>query len=250
MTTPKLPPPPVIPAATGEVNVIVSDGAVFRGVLVEKIPGQYVTLKLPTGEFRRILWPSVVRIDGDVSVRPKTHVRFRADHDGAELEQYLNGGGWVSLCKTPCKGWVTQGTALRVGGPKIQPSEPFKVPPGREQMQIDADAKTKSKRIWGAVLGVGGGGVFLIGSSIFTLGVANDATATENGQARELTDRERRNLRITGAVMMGAGAAVGITGLVMLLNSESEAKISKHALPAKRRAASPGVRLTPAGLVF
>ena len=230
---------------------MVRDGAVFRGVLVEKVPGQYVTVKLATGEFRRIVWDSVVRIDGDVAARSKTYVRFHANDDGAELEEFAASGDWVSLCRTPCEGWVTQGQALRVGGPKVQPSDPFQVPLGREQLRVDADAKARSKRIWGVVTAVGGGGLFLVGSSFLTVGAASNATVQDsNGMTRPLTDSERRNFRTAGGVMMGLGAAVGITGLVLLLNSQTEVQVAKRSVPGRRRAAAGGPRLTLRGLEF
>lgn len=220
--------------------------------MLERLPNQYVTVRLATGELRRIAWAFIARIDGDpVPLVPKTRVAFRADHEEAMLEEYVN-GEWVSLCRTPCKGEVRQGETLRVGGPKVVPSDPFKVTPGRQQMQIDADAASRSQRIWGVVLGVGGGGILLIGSSLFAIGASNDGQVEQNGETRYLTDSERRDFRATGGVMMVVGAAAGITGLIMLLQ-QTEVRVSKQlpsARPKRATAKAKGLQLTANGFRF
>ena len=228
--------PPAAPAAPpaaspppAEVTVVVRDGAIFRGQLVEKLPGQYVAVKVATGETRRIAWQYIARIDGDPAnpPRPKTFVRFKADHPGATLEEYVGNGDWATLCKSPCEGWVTQGETLRVGGSKILPSESFPVPAGREQMKVDATVGTKKQQMWGAILGVGGAGFLTIGGSVLLVGLAPNSRVDQNdGTQRELTDTERRNFKIAGGTMMVIGAGLGIAGLSMLLGNETEAKVA------------------------
>ena len=45
--------------ASGEELVTLTSGAVFRGALVEKIPRDHVTIKMPNGEVRRFEWADV-----------------------------------------------------------------------------------------------------------------------------------------------------------------------------------------------
>lgn len=46
-------------AEAGEITVHLKNGTVVRGVVVEKIPGESITLRLATGEIRKIRWSDI-----------------------------------------------------------------------------------------------------------------------------------------------------------------------------------------------
>src|SRR5580704_5570203 len=48
--------------ALRDVGVATKDGATYRGELVEKVPGDHVTLKLASGEIKRFAWTDVADI--------------------------------------------------------------------------------------------------------------------------------------------------------------------------------------------
>lgn len=238
-------PPPPPPSTAGEITVVAKDGAVFRGRLVEKMPGHYVTVLLPTGESRRIAWSFIAEMDGETLTGPQTTVRFSADDPRATLQKG-GGGGFFDACKAPCAGRVSASGVYRVGGDGIRPSDPFRLPSGRDSVSIDAKTASKSTTVVGAIMGVGGGFLAYVGGMLYLLGSSNDTRITDDGQDRYLTPEERENMQTAGGALFVTGAVVGTVGLVMLLK-QTEVTTSQRPKP---RTAKPGVRLTARGLVF
>jgi hypothetical protein len=237
------------------VTVIARDGATFHGQLVEKIPGQYVALRLPSGEQRQIAWwfiRSLIGPDGtDEIAGPAVTVEFSADDDRAALQKLGSDGEWFDACKSPCRGRVSTTGIYRVGGDGIRSSESFKIT--EQGSRIDASVGTTGRAVGGAILGVGGGIVAYVGAIVFVVGSAGASERTNDG-TRPLTDEESRNLRTVGGLMFLGGAAAGVGGLVMLLNNRTEVSVShgsgrqssgRNAIPLGR-----GFFLTERGLAF
>jgi hypothetical protein len=248
------------PTSGPEVTVVARDGATFHGQMVEKIPGQYVTLRLATGEDRRIAWwfiQSLIGPDGtDQITGPQVAIDFRADDDRAKLQKLGKDGEWFDACQTPCRGRVSATGTYRVGGDGIRLSESFKLT--GDAMRIDASVGTRGRTVGGAILAIGGGAVAYVGALVFLLGAA-EAASRGDDTSRPLTDDERSDLRTVGGVMFLAGAGAGIGGLLMLLNNQTEVTFSHGPAgrpaargPASGRAISlgRGFYLTDRGLAF
>jgi hypothetical protein len=241
---------PAAPPTTSDESVVVAkDGATFRGVIVERIPGQYVTVRLATGEYRRVAWNFIARVDGpgaELFAGPKVSVRFQADDERAALQKYLGSGNWARICLTPCSGQVSADATYRVGGEGLISSEPFRLRPPPKATRVEAEVHTRARRVGGAILGVGGGGLALMGLSFYAVGAAGSYD-NNNGQTQTLTPDEQRGFKTAGGVMMALGVAAGVAGLVLLLNSSSEAHVSKTRSALKL---GKNLRLGPAGLQF
>jgi hypothetical protein len=256
-------PPAAAPASSGpEVTVVARDGATFRGQLIEKIPGQYVTLRLPNGEPRRIMWwfiESLIGPDGQNQiVGPVVKVQFRADDERAALQKLGRDGEWFDACLAPCNGAVSATGTYRVAGDGIRASESFKLPP--DKVRIEAEVGTRGRTVGGAILAIGGGVIAYVGAIVFLVGLSTNAQSERDGSSRVLSDEERDNLRTTGGLMVlgGGGAAVG--GLFMLLNNKTDVQVLHDPSGAARNGSatqesvgirlSPGLYLTERGLAF
>jgi hypothetical protein len=203
------------PMAGPQITVFVVDGAVFRGELVEKIPGQYVTLRLSTGEHRRILWRFIARISesSDTSSAPVVQIQFRADDERAVLQKLGADSVWFDVCATPCAGKVSSTGLYRVGGSGISTSESFKIRSASHPARIDAEVATTGRRVLGGILTIGGGIVAYFAAIVFL-------ATTAGGES----DRSSEASTASGLVFLGSAAAT-VTGLVLLTTNDTEVSV-------------------------
>lgn len=255
-------PAPKVPPASGpEVTVVARDGATFHGQMVEKIPGQYVTLRLATGEQRRIAWwfiQSLIGPDGtDQITGPQVAIDFRADDDRAKLQKLGKDGEWFDACQSPCRGRVSATGIYRVGGDGIRRSESFKLT--HDGTRIDASVGTTGRTVGGAILGIGGGAVAYVGLIMLLVGASTEPQTSSGGPSRPLTNDERSDLMTVGSLMLLGGAGAGVGGLLILLNNQTDVTFSqgRAARPAAPGASAGraislgrGFYLTERGLAF
>ncbi len=238
-------------ASATTVDVTTVDGAVFHGELVEKLPGQYVTLRLATGEFRKIAWAAIARIQQHApragastgsAGGVKTLVRFDASNPDAALEKYV--GSWQEVCLAPCEGEISEDGAYRIGGKGIRVSEPFTLPHGARRVVVHASVGTDGRSALGAILAIGGGVGAYIGALawLFSLGTVGDQGGRDGSSSG----------RTTGEVFLVGGLAVGITGFVILMNNGTDVSVN----PGRGSASARPVNLFgpfmlgPRGVVF
>jgi hypothetical protein len=170
-------------------TVKLKNGTVQKGVLVERVPGDHVTLKLSTGEKKRFDWNVVDSIEDppegeasasasasasepppaptesavpapSVSAAPTASgLRLRmTGSPNAALERH-EGTAWTFTCLSPCDRSLETGE-YRVGGEGVNPSKTFVL---REPSQLDVKAGSKGRAFGGQLLMGGGAGVLLIG---------------------------------------------------------------------------------------
>jgi hypothetical protein len=231
---------------------------------VERVPGQYVTVRLSTGEHRRVRWDFIASIGSGTAGAPivpaRTRVYFSADDEGAVLEKRGADGEWFAVCRTPCAGEVSPAGLYRVTGSGLTTSEPFRLSRSAPATRVDVEVGTKGRAVLGAVLAIGGGAAAYVGLIVFsTAGLVEGGSDPDE----ELSDSEQSRRTTTGAVMMVGGGAAAIAGLVLLLNNRTtvdlKAVSSQATARARRRVASTDlfaipltkdIQLTPRGLVF
>lgn len=179
-------------SAKGDATSIVKlkNGSVQRGVLVERVPGDHVTLKLSTGEKKRFEWNDVDSIEEppegassasetpaasaseppapsvsesaapapSVSTAP-SGLRLRmTGSPNVSLERH-EGTAWSFTCLAPCERPIEAGE-YRVGGEGVNPSRTFML---REPSQLDVKAGSKGRAFGGQLLMGSGAGILLIG---------------------------------------------------------------------------------------
>jgi hypothetical protein len=128
-------------SAVAEDRVQLRDGSVYGGALVEKVPGDHLTLKLPTGEVRRFGWA-----DLSPEAVGKSLVRLRLDSDDSQAKLYrLTEAGslavatsrgmaygayesYAPVCSVPCDTEVDPQGTYRIGGDGVTPTKAFELP--------------------------------------------------------------------------------------------------------------------------
>lgn len=182
----------------------------------------------------------------------RVQVDVSADHESARLER-LRQRHWEPVCTAPCSEQLDPQFSYRIAGPRLIASQPFRLDPGRPRTSVDAEVGTRSGRVVGAILGVGGGIVFVNGLGIFLGGLL--LSSSDDPDAEDVGS----TLTVAGGVTLGIGAAAGITGLVLMLdNWETDvtvARLPSHQglaarLPEPKLDLGGGFALTPRGFVF
>ena len=170
-------------------RVLLHDGSVIEGDLVEKIPNDHVTLKLATGEVRRIEWQAIVSSNRASAKAPQTapaqsvtsllappqlaqltHVDVTTDSPGPVLMKNAGpdvstlGAGVVSItndaglpvpvCYAPCSADVDPRATYYVTGAYVTRTRNFALPAGSSALSIHAGSSTV-RALGGASLAVG-----------------------------------------------------------------------------------------------
>jgi hypothetical protein len=204
------PAPPEGPAlgAFGDVGVATKDGAIYRGVLVERVPGDHVTLKLASGDIRRFAWADVV----DVATAPEKEkdkekeaeapepkpplVHLDVDGEpGIRLERrqtasegwtlsvppgYAYVELWEVSCVAPCKTVVDMNSIYRVNGRTATASHDFTLPAGHDHLKLHLESRSAILHGLGFTAIVGGTVLALAGGSsvIAAPAVSDSSVAT------------------------------------------------------------------------
>ena len=213
------------PAWADTETVHLADGSVFAGDLVEKVPGDHVTIKLATGEVRRFEW-SAIAPSALVAATPATpttttqvavvqqfptlptrtsHVQLTSDTRGTLLVRVdtmpVGPAGWPQsrespVCYAPCSADVDANASYYVSGYSITQSSRFAVPEGNAALTVHTGSA-----------GLTIAGAWLIGTG--TLALITGAIATPIAFA------ESKSSAIDGWEEFGLSALIG--GAVFIL---------------------------------
>ena len=249
-------------------RVTLADGTVMQGELVEKVPGDHITIKLATGEVRTIRWgalapmpvapptpvmqqptmqapqtgPSVhVVVDGD---RPEvTLVRIM----GMGMVQAYTGYGTAygafeqssPVCVAPCQADVDGNGMYRIAGAGVTPTGTFGLPasvPG-QTVSLHVHAGSLGARVGGLWLIVGGVAFAVAGGTLAAVAAATSNSLTNEG-----------GLLATGLVLGGIGVVALVIGIVLVAGSGTSVVTDQGFQVARHAPAKP--RLTLSGLTF
>jgi hypothetical protein len=137
---------PVLRADEGptERTVVTQDGAMYRGEVAEYVIGDHITLKLDTGEVKRIVWADAVQISP-----PRIKQKRAEDNAGKSPSSGSSSGS--SSSGSSSSGSSSSGSSSSGGGgsapAKVQPiisSNPVPTPvaPGTERTVVGKDGLT------------------------------------------------------------------------------------------------------------
>lgn len=251
--------------ASDAVVVETADGSLLRGTVVEKVPGNHVTVRLITGETRRIEWTDVARLAPDPRPTPspggtlapdsgaperKVHVIFTSDHDLAVLERRVAADDWTPVCSGRCSTDVPASGIYRVNGTGVVQSNQFRLPEGRDSATVDASVGTTTQSGWGAILAVTGGGLALVGLVAVGAGVAGLNGVHRYGDPTPVSDSTWRTVAIAGGALTLGGIAMGIGGLSMIFSNATRVHVARGTARAMAFALPGGLTLGPAGVGF
>lgn len=249
------------------------DGSIIQGELVEKVPGDHVTLKLATGEVRRIEWaaiqedqpkeePQMLAAFGGVASpqtneQPKVSVALSSDTESylvevTDLGHYAGSVGsrmaygiienYRRVCVLPCRAELDPLAEYWVEGPHMPTTSRFRIDPRVSELRVRSGSRAMlalgaTSFTLGFLATLGGGVTLLTGLLVSDTSFNIDTGKTGPNDTKGVLITTGVGLLIGAAVCIGAGiplVALGSTKVEM----PSGARIAKN------------VWLTPSGLSF
>ncbi|MEO7112856.1 MAG: hypothetical protein ABI183_20605 [Polyangiaceae bacterium] len=229
----------------GTDTVVLKDGGMLKGTLIEILPGDHATMTLANGQNAKIRWDVIdhivrngVPLNPSQQTAPQTtqvaqpaaqdqgNVFVHVDGGDVDVEmQTMNGtpagkkvtGTWATMCSSPCDQELPLAGAYRLAGSGVRASRSFKLVghPG-DHVTISADPSSKGGFAGGIVLISVGVPVFVIGCFVeLVVAIVNAGSKIDN----DYTDTS--GAQIVGLSMMGLGAAGVVTGIVLIVNNGS-----------------------------
>lgn len=220
---------PVTESTTTTVDTIhLRSGGLFRGRVSEILPGDHVTVILPSGETRRIPWSDVERVivastaipeapsspssaGSPAMVGPRARVHIKASGRVTLFRRPAGTTDLVQACEAPCDAELPLGDTYRVGGSGLSTTPEFMLAakPGGS-VEITVDGPSWAGIVGGGVLTLGGGVTAYVGL-LFTL-AGGAASSGSRSSYSSNSAKEVRNVGlgalVVGAAMIGVGLAI------------------------------------------
>ncbi len=211
---------------SGDDAVYMKDGSLLRGVLVEMMPGDHVSIQLPTGQVAVVRWDAITRVERATRVdvkAPPPAVPTTVQTAGAgqalvhietdkplQVETHIIGREWRFACDAPCDIALDLDKAYRIIGDGVRPSPTFRIaaaPGGR--VVLDVATASKSGLVGGIVMASVGAPLMLIGGVIVAVGGLSSASGLSTG------DGEKKS----GWIVFGIGAGGLVGGVILILTN-------------------------------
>ena len=253
-------------AAHAQERVTLADGTVMQGELVEKVPGDHITIKLATGEVRTIRWSALApapvaapvaqqpMLPAGQQAGPTVHVLIDGDRPGVTLVRITDMGvvsaytGYGTaygafeqtrpVCMAPCQADLDANGMYRIAGGGITPTSAFGLPasqPG-QAVRLHVHAGSIGARVGGLWLIIGGISFAIAGGTLAALAAAESSISSDTG------------LLASGVVIGGLGVVALVIGIVLIAGSGTSV-VTDEGIPVARHApARP--RFTLDGLTF
>lgn len=249
------------------ITVWTKDGGMFRGEVVERVPNDHVTIKLATGETKRIEWKDIERdsiapaptaaptnapkgidepgadvVAAPVHVGPRIHLvgpaTLSLERDAGHA---VTEGGGVGLtryelvCRAPCDVEVPAGSGYRVAGDD-RGSRSFTIAPGDRAIGAHFGSK-----------GSLGAGIALLSVGVAALFAAEVDFVRHSGPLLFNGDDGERKLE--GGAFLVAGLVMTVVGIGLMISyGSSSVEIDGRTVASTKPRST--FALTPTGFVF
>lgn len=247
-----------VPAEVDTVRL--RDGGVIRGTVAEALPGRHVTIVSVTGQRYTFGWDQVVEVGyaGGAPAaapvippvlvpgpgRPRLHIELTRSAPVRLYEMtgtimvgsgstmtttHLGANAARPVCMAPCDKVIdgTGGQSFFFGGDRVMPSKRFTL------HEHDGDMT--------AVVRPGRAGMFIGGLMLASMSLAPMLSGgIFLGVQRPGTSTSEQRMHRTGAVLLGAGAAALVSGIVMMALGRTRVELYRKMTGAAQRRAKPG----------
>jgi hypothetical protein len=253
-------PVPAWPRAPHQDDIVVmNDGGMGRGAVIEILPKDHVSVRLADGRTMIIPWDRVHHIEQGAPLaqpvavpvaQPAVVARPAASPPvTGSAHVHLDGGGklereragqWIAVCSAPCDQTLDLDAFYRIGGDGVRNSKPFRLlAKNGDHLTLTADVSTTT------AFGIG---ITLASLSAVVGTVSYYGLVLASAQGTGYSRRNNDTAVGGFALAMLGSAGVGTAGLIMTVaNEKSSVKQSVRgassgtasASPAKARASEP-----------
>lgn len=248
--------------ARADETVELSNGTTYRGDVIEKVPGDHVTIKLATNEIKTIPWAELKSAPGGHAAG-SVQVSVESDKDDTTLYRLAAAGVGVGsaggqqvivgfeqyepMCTAPCRVPADPESTYFVGG-GVTGSDKFRLP-RQGEVGLKIEGGSIGRRTGGVVLstfgitGVVTGGAFLLVGAL--------TKPDDSDPYASLTPDHSGTFRTIGFVSLGIGAAMLAGGIALIATSGTKVKTGTGERLAKREIPlGKHFSLTPSGIHF
>jgi hypothetical protein len=232
-------------------TVFLKNGGVVRGLLVEIIPGDHVTVQLPNGEFAKVAWSDVDRLERvgaptpspapppltAPAVGPKALVHIESPrHVTLDRKNPGEDQPWVTACESPCDAELPLDNEYRIVGTGVRPSSDFRLEasPG-QRVVLEVNPSSKAVRAAGIV--IGSLGITAVVTGIYLWAWTLPALSACTSGPYDNGCDAFRSIGRAGLITAGAGALVGILGGVLFFSSNRSKTTETDSSPGAASAA-------------
>lgn len=271
-------PVPAWSSASGADDVVVlRDGGAIRGLLMEVLPNDHVSVKLADGRTAIVPWVLIHHIEqgshpastpeaaapAPASIAPNT-ASAPIEHPSGAVSVHMTGsenavlqteraGAWTAVCTSPCDHPLPLDAVYRIDGSGVRTSGAFRLQgKAGDRVTLDVNAGSSGGFTGGVTMAVLGGLTATVGFwGLYVVAIANSpgydySTDSYNYRSHNLS-------YAPWAITLGVGAVVGTVGLVMaVVNQKTKIDQSTTAAKSASSIAEPDrvptfLQLKPAG---
>lgn len=254
-----------VPAWTGTAGaedvVVLKDGGAIRGLVMEVLPNDHVSVRMADGRTAIIPWVLIHHIEqashpaevpSTGSTTPPTAAQTAAATPvtpitgsatvhitGDEVVlQTQRGGAWEAVCESPCDRELPLDSNYRITGSSIRTSGAFRLlaKPG-EHVTLDVNAGSSAGFTGGVTMALLGGLTATVGFWGWYVALLNNATYDCTGDGY-CYDGNHHVSPVPWAITMGVGAAVGTVGLILAVANEKTKVAQQTGAPDPKKEAS------------
>ena len=283
---------PSTPSGTSSIRqriVTLKDGSFYRGVPIEVVPGDHLTLRLASGGIQQIAWTDIVSqtvmsaVPAPSAGPPSGSVRVTLESNDHNVTLYRQAGlaqsfisgievdtepTWEHSCDYPCGRHQSLTDRYMIQGSGISHSKPFTLPVGATDLRLRISAGDNSMRRTGiALIAIGAGltglgGAFLATFSIYNTQLLppnkNDTQYQFSSSSYQQDLQRYESNRTTGlGITIASGILVGVCvpamigGIVLLTRNRTKVYVDPDTrLAALRLFDQRNILLSPQGLLF
>lgn len=246
--------------------VTLSDGALYRGELIELVPNDHITIRLATGEVKRFEWATISDVSTPVvsptpqfspptpappitgaQLSPRkmtTRVTIESDDNRVALFRSMGSTqvvaygqmgtmvgrleSWKQICRAPCGVTTEVNEQYAIRGEGIVPSGYFSLPL-QPTVNLHVKSGSAAQRLAGVLLlSLGAGG---IAGGILLLAIGPTESLAYNGTGYSF--QPDSSYRVGGGVMLGLGVGMLAGGIALMVKSKTYVRFDDGELVAR-----------------
>ena len=252
-------PLPVAAPVDAERVVITRDGGMYRGTVVELVPQDHLTLKLATGELRRLAWGDIQSQSSVTPVAPAPPAGYaappgympqpappapgvlvRIDSPNPHTQLYRSAGTsdiagmaaqgyfvgrmehWEPVCNGTCETRVDPFSRYQIRGSNMPGSAAFELPGGRPQVDLRVQPGSIGRRVGGWVGLTLGILVLSTGASLLVTAAITTGFQEPGTSGYSAAQMRSQNMKVAGGVTLGLGAAGLATAIALIVTSKTK----------------------------
>ena len=232
------------PVAPGGDTVVLKNGGMIRGTLIEILPNDHATVQLPNGTSAIVQWSEIHHIERAAApapapvptgpaplpssapppkiTGPTILVHIDSTRRVSLMRRAPENGEWITACESPCDMQLPLNNEYRIAGSGVTQSSEFDLDgqPG-QRVVIKANVGTTAGLTGGLIITGVGLLVAIVGLYVIAGAAAVNSVSCVNGKDTSTgasCSTSGGGVAVGVVLVLGGVAAMGIGGVIALIN--------------------------------